>query len=77
MLNNGDTGLTDQQGKVLALSGFIDTDNQVSIGCAGALLSYLQRKQCSLRITGNPTQQDIYAIKSIEMLSLHNTLFVY
>ncbi|KAI5305413.1 hypothetical protein KEM56_004513 [Ascosphaera pollenicola] len=76
MLSNADIGLTDQQGKVLALSGFIDTDNHVSIGCAGALLTYLQKKQCSLRITGNSNQQETYAIKAIEMLSLNNTLFL-
>ncbi|KAI5288314.1 MutS protein msh5, partial [Ascosphaera aggregata] len=51
-------GLTDQRSKLIALSGLLNTDNHVSIGCAGALLTYLQKKRFASRITVNGNEAD-------------------
>ncbi|KAI5309465.1 MutS protein msh5 [Ascosphaera atra] len=77
---NGDDseglGLTDQQGKLLALSGFLNMDSHVTIGCVGALLTYLERKRSVICTVGEQLGGNVLGIKSIEMLSLEGTMFV-
>lgn len=40
-------GFTSQKEKLLRLAGHIDLENTVSLGCAGAILTYLQRRRTS------------------------------
>jgi DNA mismatch repair protein MSH5 len=37
-------GLSFEKGQVLRLAGAVDIENSVSIGCAGAVLAYVQRQ---------------------------------
>jgi DNA mismatch repair protein MSH5 len=39
----GEVGFTSQKGKLLTLAGFVDLENKVSLGCAGAILQFLQK----------------------------------
>jgi len=67
-------GFTERQGGLLHLSGSIDTENRVSIGCAGALITYLQRKSPPESLTGVRVTNLAFKIRSIEMLSLQGTM---
>lgn len=75
--NGDDMGFTEQQGRVLKLSGLIGTENRVSIGCANAVLSYLQRKRTvgHFQQDGEPNSR-VFQIKSVEMVSLKDTMSV-
>ncbi|KAK2760737.1 MutS protein msh5 [Arachnomyces sp. PD_36] len=70
------SGFTTHQGKVLHLSGYIDIENRVSVGCAGAVLTHLQRKRAANYLPGDRPSELSFGIKSIEMLSLKGTMFV-
>lgn len=71
-----DVGFTDQPGRLLNLSGRLDIENEVSVGCAGALLTFLQRKRSSGFSTGQAVDGEAFAVKAIEMLSLEGTMSV-
>jgi DNA mismatch repair protein MSH5 len=66
-------GFTAQRGKILRLSGCIDMENRVSIGCAGALLTYLQRKRAREYLAGDETVS-AFRVLSVEMFSLQGTM---
>lgn len=69
-------GFTAHQGKVLHLSGYIDVENRVSMGCAGAVLTCLQRKRAADYLPGDQSAELAFKIKSIEMFSLQGTMHV-
>ena len=75
-LDHDDFGSTSRQGNFLKLSSWIDLDNLVSIGCVGAVLTYLQRKRSSEYLQDDPNAQQAYRITSLEMFSLKGTLWV-
>ncbi|KAF2639892.1 hypothetical protein P280DRAFT_402438 [Massarina eburnea CBS 473.64] len=65
-----------QQGQMLYLSGLIDMDSTLTIGCAGALLSYLQRRRAAAYLPGDPEAHQLFRISKLEMFSLRNTMFI-
>lgn len=71
-----DVGFTDQPGRLLNLAGCLEIENEVSVGCAGALLTYLQRKRSSGFSIGQAVDGAGFAVKAIEMLSLEGTMSV-
>ncbi|KAL2382241.1 hypothetical protein RJZ90_003361 [Blastomyces dermatitidis] len=74
--DENDLGFTDHQGRLLNLSGSIDMDNRISIGCAGAIITYLQRKRAAECLTRDSSGSELFNIKSLEMRSLRDTMFV-
>lgn len=38
-------GFSFEKGKILRLGGILDIENLVSLGCAGAVLTYIQRRK--------------------------------
>ncbi|KAK2750532.1 MutS protein msh5 [Onygenales sp. PD_40] len=79
MGQNGDEtdfGFTDQQGRLLNLSGSLDMDNRVSIGCAGAVITYLQRKRSAECLSQNRPENEKFRIRAVDMRSLQGTMFV-
>ncbi|KAI1920455.1 hypothetical protein LOZ58_002923 [Ophidiomyces ophidiicola] len=71
-----DVGYTDQQGKFLNISGIVDMENCISVGCAGALITYLQRKQSAQYLYGDPAGDQAFQINAIEMRSLDGNMFI-
>ncbi|KAK2732696.1 MutS protein msh5 [Myotisia sp. PD_48] len=67
---------TEEQGDLLCLGGVIGLENPVSIGCSGAILTYLQRKRASRYLTDNPSADQTIGIKTIEMLSMQKIMFI-
>lgn len=72
--DENDLGFTDHQGKLLHLSGSIDMDNHISIGCAGALITHLQRKLAAECLAREGAGDKLLNIKSVEMRTLKDTM---
>nr|KMM68003.1 MSH5 protein [Coccidioides posadasii RMSCC 3488] len=71
-----DVGFTSQQGELLYLAGIVDMENHVSVGCAGALIAYLQRKRSTQDFQGDSAGDQLLRIDKIEMLSLKSNMFI-
>lgn len=69
-----DMGLTSRHGRLLKLSSWIDLDNITSIGCVGAVLTYLQRKRASEYLQDDADAELAYRVEVVEMFSLVGTM---
>lgn len=65
--------LTLQEGKLLHMSSSIEMENTVTIGCAGVILAYLQRRRASISTT-NDRASGAFRVSSVEMFSLKGTM---
>lgn len=72
-VNTEEVGFTAHEGKILHLSGFIDMENTVSVGCAGALLTYLQRRRATEYLP-NDDSPSAFRVRSVEMFTLQGTM---
>ncbi|RAH61060.1 DNA mismatch repair protein Msh5 [Aspergillus piperis CBS 112811] len=73
-LDTENLDLTLQEGKLLHVSSSIDMENTVTIGCAGAILAYLQRRRASMSMF-NERASGIFRVSSVEMFTLSGTMF--
>ncbi|PLB34650.1 MutS family protein MSH5 [Aspergillus candidus] len=64
-----------EEARHLHVLGAIDMDSSVTIGCAGAVLAYLQRRRATVSVAGDATP-GVFQISSVEMFSLRGTMFV-
>ena len=71
---NPEPGFTCRQGSLLRLSGWIDTDSRLSIGCAGAVISYLSRRRSVKYLPGDTEADDAFRISAIETFNLKDTM---
>ncbi|KAF1995853.1 hypothetical protein P154DRAFT_609734 [Amniculicola lignicola CBS 123094] len=65
-----------QLGQLLRLAGWIDIESQLAVGCAGALLSYLQRRRAAAYLPGDEAACLMFRISTLEMFTLRDTMFV-
>ena len=65
-----DMGFTVQEGKFLHMSSSIDMENVISVGCAGAVLTYLQRRA----VSGETSGEGWFRVRYIKMFSLEGTM---
>ncbi|KAK4507319.1 hypothetical protein PRZ48_001054 [Zasmidium cellare] len=63
-------------GQLMRLHGWINMDSKMSIGCVGALLSYLQRRRSTRFLPFDPNAGSMFRISSIEMFSMAGTMFI-
>ena len=61
---------TGRQGKLLRLSGIVDLESRLTVGCAGAVLTYLQRRKAVVYLPGDVTAQPAFRVSGLEMFSL-------
>ncbi|KIW63518.1 hypothetical protein PV04_08515 [Phialophora macrospora] len=69
-------GLTKRRGKLMQISAWLDVENKVSISCAGAIISYLQRRQSTVHLPGDPNANQAFRVARLEMFSLKATMLV-
>lgn len=69
-------GSTNRQGKLLRLSSWIDFENQIGIGCMGAVLTHLQRRRAAGYLPDDPNDQWAFRVRSLEMVTLQDTMYV-
>lgn len=59
-----------RQAQLLKFSGWISVDSQNTVGCAGAILCYLQKRRTSRFLPGDPAAQGYFRVATIEMFSM-------
>ncbi|OAP65085.1 hypothetical protein AYL99_01057 [Fonsecaea erecta] len=69
-------GLTKRRGKLMQISSWLDLDNRISIGCAGAIVSCLQRRRSAAYLPGDPDANHTFRIARLEMFNLRGTMLV-
>ncbi|KXJ88238.1 muts domain V-domain-containing protein [Microdochium bolleyi] len=72
----GDAGSGSRQGQMLRLGASINMECQLTIGCAGAVLTDLQRRRSTQYLPDDPDALCAFHIRKIEMFSLFNSMFV-
>ncbi|KAK4560402.1 hypothetical protein LTR86_005598 [Recurvomyces mirabilis] len=73
--DNADTGFAGRQGQILRLSGWINVESRTTVGCAGAVLSYLQRRRATSYLPGDQAAAAMFRVATVEMFSLSGTMF--
>ncbi|KAF6234396.1 hypothetical protein HO173_007429 [Letharia columbiana] len=69
-------GYTGRQGQLLRLSASIDIESRLTIGCAGALLTYVTRRKAVKYLPNDVNPGNSFRISTIEMFSLKGIMFV-
>lgn len=72
----GDDDHPDRQGQILRLSGWINLDSSLTVGCAGAVLSYIQRRRATAYLPGDGEATGMFRVDTIEMFSLSESMFI-
>ena len=65
-----------RQHALLRLSGLVNMDSRITVGCAGAVLSYLQRRRATTFLPGDRDAEDMFRVGTIEMFSLGGSMFI-
>ncbi|GAM86101.1 hypothetical protein ANO11243_041110 [Dothideomycetidae sp. 11243] len=61
-------------GTMLELGSSIDLESHVTIGCAGALIGYIQRRRNAAYLPGDEAARMMFRITSIDMFALDGTM---
>ena len=69
-----DVGYTGRQGQLLRLSASVDMESRLTIGCAGALLTYVARRKVVEYLPADTNANKSFCISTIEMFSLRGTM---
>lgn len=72
----GDAGFAGRQGQLLRLAGWINLESRLTVGCAGAVLSYLQRRRTTAYLPGDEAATAMFRISTVEMFSLSGSMFI-
>lgn len=69
------SGGQQRRGNLLRLAGWINVDSKITVGCAGAVLAYLQRKASIESVhVGSGRGDDGIAVAGIEMWSMSDVM---
>ncbi|KAF2088890.1 hypothetical protein K490DRAFT_64102 [Saccharata proteae CBS 121410] len=71
-----EAGFEGRQEQLLRLSGWIDVESRITVGCAGAVLSYLQRRRAAGFLPGDQAANAMFRITTVEMFSLKDYMFI-
>ncbi|KAF2019048.1 hypothetical protein BU24DRAFT_341301 [Aaosphaeria arxii CBS 175.79] len=74
--NIADDSSSFRQRQLLRLASWISLDSHLSVGCAGALLAYVQRRRAIAYLPGDVAANAMFRISSLEMFSLRDIMFV-
>ncbi len=72
--NGTEAGYTDRQGQLLRLSASIDMGSRMTIGCAGALLTYVARRKAVEYVPDDVYAKNSFRISALEVFSLQDTM---
>ena len=65
-----------QRNQLLRLSATVDLNSRLTVGCAGAVLSYLQRRKAAKFHPGDGAARAFFNVASVEMFTLKDTMFI-
>ncbi|KAE8355541.1 muts domain V-domain-containing protein [Aspergillus coremiiformis] len=74
-MNAESPDLTLQDGRLLHMASSIDFESKITIGCAGAVLTHLQRRRATISTASDGTSAS-FPVHAVEMLSLQGTMFL-
>ncbi|KAL9589019.1 MAG: hypothetical protein Q9203_002186 [Teloschistes exilis] len=63
-------GHNGHHGKLLELAGHIDLESRLTVGCAGAVLTYLQRKKAVVYLPGDAEANLAFRLSAVETFNL-------
>lgn len=72
--NGTDAGYTGRRGEMLRLSASIDMESRLTIGCAGALLTYLARRKAVELSPDDVNTNNSFYISTLEMFTMKDTM---
>lgn len=72
-VNPEEMGFSLQEGRLLHVSSSIDMENPVTIGCAGAVITHLQRRRATAASVG-PLGDFPFRVRYMQMLSLRDSM---
>ena len=67
-------GYTGRQGQLLRLSASIDMESRLTIGCAGALLTYVARRKAVERAPNDINTNSSFRVTKLQMFTLKETM---
>ncbi|QQK46857.1 DNA mismatch repair protein MutS, core [Penicillium digitatum] len=67
-------GFTLQEGRLLHISSSVDMENPVTIGCAGAILTYLQRRRAAAPSSFEDGNE--YRVRALQMFNLRDMMWI-
>ncbi|KAF2862781.1 hypothetical protein K470DRAFT_166767 [Piedraia hortae CBS 480.64] len=71
-----ETPFAGSQERLLRLSSWINLESRTTVGCAGAVLSYLQRRRATSCVPGHEASASMFLINTVEMFSLVGSMFI-
>ena len=71
---DNDPGHTGRQGQLLRLSASIDMESRLTIGCAGALLTYMARRKAVEYLPADINAKDSFWVSTLQMFTLKDTM---
>ena len=63
-------GLTARQGSLLKLSAAVNMESRLSVGCAGAVLTYIEQRKSVSCLPSDMERQSSFKVSAIQMFSL-------
>lgn len=75
-LGSGDSGFAGRHGQLLRLAGWINMESKMTVGCAGAVLTYLQKRRTTSFLPGDRDAAGMFRVTTIEMFTLSGTMFI-
>ena len=72
--NAYEVGYTRRRGDTLRLSAWIDMESRLTIGCAGALLTYIGRRKSVEYLPNDATSDAFFRISLMESFSLQDIM---
>lgn len=65
-----------RQEQLLRIAGWIDLESSLSVGCAGAVITYLQRRRAAGYLPGDENGHAFFQILRLETFSLKDSMFI-
>ena len=69
-----DPGLSARKGRTLRLSSIIDLESKLSVGCAGAVMTYLQRRKAAAYLPREEEVATAFRVSSVEFFGLETAM---
>jgi DNA mismatch repair protein MSH5 len=73
------SGLENEHGsqeRFLRLCGWLDIGCQITLGCTGAVICYLQRRRAQSFLPGDESSHEFFRVSSVEMFSIQGSMFI-
>ncbi|KAL9597285.1 MAG: hypothetical protein Q9219_005266 [cf. Caloplaca sp. 3 TL-2023] len=74
--DSNELGHGSDHGNLLRLSGLVNLESQLGVGCAGAVLTYLQRRKAVLYLPRDMQCNLAFRVLSVETFSLSGIMFI-